>query len=366
MKNIISPARVTLSQSAKTLLNAPYGDRPSGSTKPGQSLLDISTPHCISGGRLVYKIKLGYNSAGYNTLKIKCKSNSTAQINVDFDSLWSVIKDNGSTEKKEMELDNYWGFNVSGVSEVELTVITKPQSKGQINIEGNCLATRNSSGYIWSPHSVFSESYNAVELYFKNGGGHCYILPLVDGSDVELVALPEIIRAWCPDASLLLCADTDIGLAQLATPRTKQDIYQALNPLLLASPAYFLLADSPDGTGIPGVEPTQTAVYYPALQTSTYVDDANIEVVGGYWQPAIGNLAQLQTQDPESYELICQSLSPLRDAPYCSPSPAIAAAYCRNDRERGVWNAPANISLIGVTRLSAHINEDSRKVLNNR
>lgn len=136
--------------------------------------------------------------------------------------------------------------------------------------------------------------------------------------------------------------------------------------MLQVSPYYFLLVDSPDGTVISGVEPTQTAVYYPALQTSAYVDDAAIEVVGGYWQPAPGNLARLRVQDPESYELIRQSLLPLRDAPYCSPSPAIAAAYCRNDRERGVWKAPANISLIGVRGLSAHINDEERSLLNDK
>lgn len=365
-KNIFCQARVTLSSSEKVLLDDPGGDEPGGSTRPGQSLLNISAPHCISGGFLIYKINLGYNSGGYNTLKIKCKSSSTAKINVDFDSKWSVVKDNGIKDNNEMALDTFWGFSVKNVNRVELTVKTKPQAKGQINIEGHCRLSKHSSGYIWSPHSVFSESYNAVELYFKNGGGPCYILPLVNGSDTELAALPEVIRARCPDANLLLCADTDAGLAQLATPRTKEDVYKVLNPLLQASPAYFLLADSPDGTVISGVEPTQTAVYYPALQTSAYVDDAAIEVVGGYWQPAIGNLAQLQTQDPESYELIRQSLSPLRDAPYFPPSPAIAAAYCRNDRERGVWKAPANLSLIGVTGLSAHINEEARGLLNDK
>ncbi len=362
LKDIFCPARVTLSQSTK----APDGDGPGGSTRPGQSLLEISTPHCISGGRLIYKIKLSYHGAGYNTLKIKCKSSSTAKINVDFDGMWSVVKDNGSKDKNEMVLDQFWGVGVTKVNEVELTVKTKLQAKGQINIEGNCRVSKHSSGYIWSPQSVFSESYNAVELYFKNGGGPCYILPLVDGSEAELAALPEVIRARCPGASLLLCADTDAGLAQLATPRTKQDVYQALNPLLQASPAYFLLADSPDGTAISGVEPTQTAVYYPALQTSAYVDDEAIEVVGGYWEPAPGNLAQLKMQDPESYELIRQSLSSLRDAPYCPSSPAIAAAYCRNDRERGVWKAPANLSLIGVRGLSVHVNEETHGLLNDK
>jgi len=362
LKSLFCSARATLSKAA----NAPESDGPSGSTRPGQSLLDISKPNCISGGSLIYKIKLGYHSSGYNTLKIKCQSSSTAKINVDFDGMWSAVKDNGSKVENDMVLDTFWGFGVADVNGVDLTVKTMPQAKGQIDILGNCYSEKRSSGYIWSTKSVFSESYNAVELYFKNGGGPCYILPLVDGNEAELAALPEVIRAQCPGASLLLCADTDAGLAQLATPRTKQDIYQALNPLLQASPAYFLLADSPDGMPISGVEPTQTAVYYPALQTSAYVDDEAIEVVGGYWQPAPGNLAQLKMQDPESYELIRQSLSPLRDAPYCPSSPAIAAAYCRNDRERGVWKAPANISLIGVRGLSVHVNEETHGLLNDK
>jgi hypothetical protein len=366
LKETLLPARVIVGSPGKSSSAETDDSGPGGAPRAGQYLASISAPNCVSGGNLIYKITLRPHKAGYNTLNVKCKSSSSAKINVDFDNQWLAKKDNMSTQEITMQLDKYSGIGVKNVYDIDLSVKTNPQGKGRINIEGSCLNVKTSTGYIWSLHSLFSESYNAVELYFQNGGGPCYILPLVDGSDAELAALPEVIRARCPDASLLLCADTDAGLAQLATPRTKQDVYLALNSLLQDSPAYFLLADSPDGTVISGVEPTQTAVYYPALQTSSYVDDATIEVVGGYWQPEIGNLAQLQTQDPESYELIRQSLSPLRDAPYCPPSPAIAAAYCRNDRERGVWKAPANLSLIGVTGLSAHINEEARGLLNDK
>nr|WP_241391080.1 phage tail sheath C-terminal domain-containing protein [Serratia proteamaculans]ULG16492.1 phage tail protein [Serratia proteamaculans] len=364
-KKVFCPARVVLSRFDE-LYFSESDDEHGGSPRPGQVLHSISSPNCVSGGNLIYKFRLGHHVAGYNTLNVKCNSNSTAKIDIDFDSQWSVKKDNGVTEKRIIRPEENWGVNVYNVNGVDLKVKTNPKSKGKINIEGNCLNKKTSTGYIWSMHNAYSESYNAVELYFQNDGGPCYILPLVDGSDAELAALPGVIRARCPDATLLVCADTDAGLVQLTTTRTKQEIYHALNPLLQASPAYFLLADSTDGTYIPNVEPTQAAVYYPALQTSACVDDADIEVVGGYWQPAISNLAQLQSKDHESYELIRQSLSPLRDAPHCSPSPAIAAAYCRNDRERGVWKAPANISLIGVKGLAAHISEEEWALLNNK
>ncbi|BEM56398.1 hypothetical protein SME22J_02590 [Serratia marcescens] len=195
---MFSPARVTLSKS----VSASDDDGPGGSTRPGQSLLEISTPHCISGGYLIYKIKLGYHGSGYNTLKIKCKSNSTAKINVDFDSMWSVIKDNGGMVKNEMKLDTFWNFDVQRVNGVELMVKTKPQATGQINIEGNCRVSKYSSGYIWHPHSLFSESYSAVELYFKNGGGPCYILPLLDGA---MPNWPLCRRLFAPGARMRAC-----------------------------------------------------------------------------------------------------------------------------------------------------------------
>jgi hypothetical protein len=366
LRKILSPARVRVSL-ARNAFSAETDDNEEGITPyPGQRLHSISTPNCVSGGYLMFRMGLQGHAAGYNTLKVKCKSNSSAKINVDFTNKWLAAKSNDQRQEITMQLENFENISVIKVNWVNLIIKTNPQSQGRINIEGNCLNTINSTGYIWSLHSNFSESYNAVEIYFQNGGGPCYILPLVNGSDAELAALPEVIRAQCPEATLLVCADTDAGLAQLAAPRTKQDIYQALNPLLQEHPAYFLLADSPDGTSIANVEPTQTAVYYPALLTSSYVHDDAIEVVGGYWNPAVRNLAQLKTQDFDSYELIRQSLSPLRDAPYCPPSSTIAAAYCRNDRERGVWKAPANISLIGVKGLAVHIGEKDRGALNDK
>ena len=330
--------------------------------RPGQALVSVSSPNCISGGTLRFDIRMKYNSAGYWELRMKYLSKSTANIDVDFDRLWTVETDQGKVYKQEVEIDKNWEVGVRDVNQAILTVKTKPQSKGSVDVEFWNYSRKYATGNIFKLDCSLSSGYRAVELYFINGGGPCYILPLADGSDTELAALPEVIRTRCPDASLLVCADTDTSLAQLAIPRTKQEVYQALNPLLQKSPAYFLLADSPDGTVISGVERQQTAVYYPSLQITTDVNDEAIEVVG-YWDSAVANLAQLKTLDPESYALIRQSVSPLHDASLC-PSSAVAGAYCRNDRERGVWKAPANISLIGVRRLEALVSEEERGRLN--
>ncbi|PMY29143.1 phage tail sheath family protein [Pseudomonas sp. GW456-L14] len=196
----------------------------------------------------------------------------------------------------------------------------------------------------------------AVQHYFNNGGGVCYVLPLVepdkDKAKDELATLPGLIEQQ-QEITLLVCPETDTTL----TTCTKQDVYNALNDLLLNKVDYFLIADSTNGSDAPSTKAEKTAVYYPDLLTSFTCSrpaDANI-VLTGYTDTKITNLAALQTASADEYaaaKAVVDAAWTAANAPTTiklPPSAAVAGAYAGTDASRGVWKAPANVALNNAT-----------------
>lgn len=204
----------------------------------------------------------------------------------------------------------------------------------------------------------------SLRHYFENGGGTCYVLSMVgEELDFGVDTLAPAIAA-IPDITLLvyceyLKADRDLM------------VYQALNLLLLDNQGCFLLADSPDGKTLSGLESTQAAAYYPAFETqymgqSIYkgeeVDLSTTEVYlknyEGYAtltalkavvegdNPPDGEVATYDNLLIE-VEKVLNSTSSI----YLRASPAMAGLYATTDRTRGVWKAPANIAVAGVKSL---------------
>ncbi|WP_434524658.1 phage tail sheath family protein [Photorhabdus asymbiotica] len=192
----------------------------------------------------------------------------------------------------------------------------------------------------------------AVQHYFNNGGGVCYLLPLVatEKSTEELAALPDLIEKQ-QEITLLLCAETDETLK----PHTKQEVYSGINSLLKDKVGYFLIADGKNETDKPDTQPDKTAVYYPDLKTSfTYSQptDADIVLSGYKGNKGVNTLAALKTDAPEEYKKARKSADDKWQAanvPTTSiilpPSAAVAGAYAATDASRGVWKAPANVVL---------------------
>ncbi|QRR07659.1 phage tail sheath family protein [Burkholderia sp. MS455] len=139
--------------------------------------------------------------------------------------------------------------------------------------------------------------YQSLQLYFRNGGGHCYIAP-VGSLDALVPALDDV--------TLLVQAGTDLTAfsGKVAT-------------LCGVGKTYFAIYDGPNQelktpaevTGVQGyTESPYAAVYYPWLTVSG--KDGPVDV---------------------------------------PPSGAVAGVYARVDRERGVWKAPANVEINGAT-----------------
>lgn len=206
----------------------------------------------------------------------------------------------------------------------------------------------------------------SLRHYFENGGGTCYVLNLSNPDmEFDVDTLASAI-AEVPDITLLvyceyLKADKDLA------------VYTALNALLSINQGYFLLADSPGGNTVSGLELTQTAAYYPAFETnykaqSIYkgeeVDLSATEVLlKGYDDyPTLSRLKaaldadvndELEEEQKLYDDLVSQVEALLNSASsiYLRASPAMAGLYAVTDRTRGVWKAPANIAVAGVKSL---------------
>lgn len=262
-------------------------------------------------------------------------------------------------------------------------------------------------------HATSYMGANSVRLYFENGGGPCYVLNILrTGTDeIKQEVLGQITPAieQCPDITLLCWCE-------FINQKMDAAIYAELGKLLAASnstggnPGRFLLTDAwPEGnpatpsewtfTAPEVVEKTQVASYFPALLTGyardyrDYVAQSpspgyeQLITVENFPEPDLKKLIDIKIVDAKMTSI---SLATLRekiriltadanktadqkilnsidtliqqqvpglpansDPVVLRASVAMAGVYARVDRERGVWKAPANVGLVGVTGLIA-------------
>ncbi|MFI8415491.1 phage tail sheath family protein [Serratia sp. NPDC078593] len=203
----------------------------------------------------------------------------------------------------------------------------------------------------------------AIQLYFQNGGGPCYLYPLEKHDDAaQLNALPGLIDE-VGEITLLACPETDEAY--------RTAVYGALLASLDQNKGYFLLADSSKGDKPTGLSSSaHVAVYYPELVSVSHVtklDDERVAVIG-YVDEAgtkVATLIDLRAVNASLAKDITQQLDSKRPAQLLiPPSPIMAGVYCKTDRERGVWKAPANVVLNGISDVSVRVTNDQQATMN--
>ncbi len=138
--------------------------------------------------------------------------------------------------------------------------------------------------------------YQSLKLYFINGGGHCYVAPVS-----KLSALVPALD----DVTLLVQAGV------------KRDAFKTqVTTLCKPGQALFALFDGPD---------TEMANSSAVISEQGQYPDQPQAAVYYPWLTVPGTSTDIP------------------------PSGAVAGAYARVDRQRGVWKAPANVDIIGAT-----------------
>ncbi|MCP1104852.1 phage tail sheath subtilisin-like domain-containing protein [Serratia nevei] len=202
----------------------------------------------------------------------------------------------------------------------------------------------------------------ALRLYFQNGGGPCYLYPLEKADDeAKLAALPGLVDE-VGAITLLACPDPDEAY--------RTAVYGALAASLGLHKGYFLLADSVNGDAPSAASGSaQVAVYYPNVEVphTRTLGDKQVAITG-YTDgtgTTIATLADLRTANADFAGVIDQALSGYLSAPLSLPPSALmAGVYGKTDGERGVWKAPANVVLNGVSDVSVRVTNEQQAELN--
>ncbi|WP_323836695.1 phage tail sheath family protein [Photorhabdus africana] len=262
-------------------------------------------------------------------------------------------------------------FHVGCVKSI--TIISTPPSatKKVKKVEGDISAKNNDNGevnsdpeeekkadYTYEVTVNYTISSDSLKLYFQNGGGPCYILPIAKSEDTKTLALiPELIKQAL-EITLIVCPEQDSDY--------RSNIYNSLTPSLL-NEGYFLIADNQDkASAISTNVSSQTATYYPAVKVSQLMQtEENLVVVSGYQDAKANNvttLTELKEKNPDVYK---KAVTAIKDVNKTIPASAImAGVYCATDANRGVWKAPANIVLNGISDVEERLTDDDQKVMN--
>ncbi|WP_293087915.1 phage tail sheath C-terminal domain-containing protein [Moorena sp. SIO3H5] len=224
-----------------------------------------------------------------------------------------------------------------------------------------------------SPPTLKYLMYYALRIYFDNGGGSCYIVSVGEYSTIEksvanfeagLTALEkedEPTLIMLTDAVTL--GDTDYyglcvkALTQCNRLKDRFAIFDVMKDKV---------KEFRNGIGTAYLK--YGAAYSPDLQTSLnyyYTDESvTINEDGG-----TTNSKLTEYNDPQSllyntdlYNKIKTELAKQRVV--LPPSAAVAGVYARVDRDRGVWKAPANVSLASVLGPTEKITNDEQENLN--
>lgn len=265
---------------------------------------------------------------------------------------------------------------------------------------------------VYTPESVqFSPSpykmYHALRLFYANGGGPCYIVSVStydDGKvdekklgedtgkggldiirkvdEVTLLLFPDAaqIAATAPgaDADAVNAAKTayyglfNKALKQSGELMDRFALIDVLNGSLLTEPAAFRNASLDTASLKYG------AAYYPWLKTNynyrtpddlitlSFPDDTFTPVDDNADRDTITLASALTAHPGIATNAFAAKVHALiaREKVIMPPSPAIAGIYAATDNSRGVWKAPANMTVADVIEPTVKISEEDQRDLN--
>ena len=225
--------------------------------------------------------------------------------------------------------------------------------------------------------------FYSLQLYFANGGGPCYIISIGDYVDGLSQTAPQYLTAIdkakkLDEPTLLIITDIislgwtsyetiiQYGLSHCAEMGNRMFLIDCIRAIDLANDTAAMR------TRI-GTENLDYGIaYYPFIISSIPLEDSNISIstaedgaaIGGGTLEEIKNSTSTSVQ--QAYALQADRIAKaIKKAEIKYPAAAaIAGQYCRVDRERGVWKAPANVSLNAVKGPLLGMSDDQQAGLN--
>lgn len=230
--------------------------------------------------------------------------------------------------------------------------------------------------------------YYALQLYFANGGGPCYIVSvgntqgtapdaaklkaglaqLAAEDEPTMIVIPEAIHLSeanyfdLYNQALQQCADLKDRVTIVDVLQSSLGINNDINTVFRKDTGGLMVDNLRYG-----------AAYYPYLTTTIDYDfsgqEAKIKVSikqvmsdGTAGTTTDVFLDSLKNTDNLLYERCKQALN---EVPVTlPPSPAIAGVYARVDSERGVWKAPANVGIAAITGPAVKVTDVEQNYMN--
>jgi phage tail sheath protein FI len=259
-----------------------------------------------------------------------------------------------------------------------------PQWKVVYNQETDDFSVRDHKDV---PVEKFSEPecllWYAIDHYFRNGGSRCYVVsvggaipdspPTADQLCKGLITLKSFLEPTLvviPEATKLQSSD-DYGTVCKAALQHAEDMMDRF-VLLDAKPAPGNALNDSDLVSMReplgvGKRLNRGALYYPFLKTTLihHIDEESIQVNG---VSVSGKTAEVMLKDlaqthTNHYNRIKRLLADQRVI--LPPSAAVAGVVASVDRERGVWKAPANVSLQAVVAPVVQLTDEQHGRMNN-
>lgn len=235
------------------------------------------------------------------------------------------------------------------------------------------------------PPNITYRLYYAMELYFTNGGGPCWIISVgtaYTGSflNTDMNASGALAQIAKEDEPTLLVFPDIANISDVG------QFYGIYNDALAQASELgdrFVLIDAMPDEDIQDLRDNLVgdldivkygAAYHPYLRTnlSFHFEDSSVSIGSHTTTSAsppttdlssmtIDNSAIKDDQN-DLYNKIREAVRKPRIT--LGPSAAMAGIYARVDASRGVWKAPANVSVLGVTAPTIKITEKSQRNLN--
>lgn len=267
------------------------------------------------------------------------------------------------------EYEQYFG-GPENQSDIKVTVNQK--------VEGTTVTLLSAVAELPADKVSKYKMYYSLRLYFANGGGPCFIVSAAASTaNITTTTLEAGLNALATSDEPTIIVIPD-GLS-LAKDKYYELMGKAIDQCWLLQDRFTLVDVHTEGTNVTNTVSgfrtdftkneylNYAAVYYPYLKTTfeyAYVDSAvNVVVVTNDTPAAAVKLNTLKTEQTAIYNLCIDTIGN-KLSPTLAPSAAMAGIYARVDGSRGVWKAPANVSVNSVYGLSANISDAEQGGMN--
>lgn len=272
-----------------------------------------------------------------------------------------------------LEYELFFG---KAINETTLEVVIADTTDGSNNVIDRKANARITTP---SPHNL----YYAMQAFFANGGGSCYIvsagsmagtvtLEALQAALTEVEKEDEVTLLVFPESQIL----SDGNYATLMTSALDQcgklqDRFTVMDLKLPTAPATILDAASTfRGLNLPLDNLKYGASYTPNVETifNYFYEETGVSIfrsVDGAAEAAEGTMDGFNPAsggDGTQYALIKAALDQLPLT--LPPSPLVVGQYAKTDNTRGVWKAPANVSLASVIKPILKISNEQQDDLN--